>query len=143
MTTKETITLKLLGLGTTILYGWSFWWVSLMYLYGGLYIPLRELGLRKSIYFEIFVAIFSLTIIGLILFKIKGQSFFRLLLQDIGLIIISVPFFGLITGYFESGFDEPESILFVYAVILIPTILTININDWLKTKKPAANTGFA
>jgi hypothetical protein len=142
MTTKEKIILKLLGLGTTILYGWSALWISLLYLYGGLYTPFRELGLRKSIYFESFVVILSLTIMGLIIFKLRGKTFFKLLIQDIGLVIVSVPFFGLITGYFGIGFDEPDTIPFVYATIFILTILTININDWVKTKKPAANKMF-
>jgi hypothetical protein len=135
----EIITLKLLGLGTTILYGWSALWISLMYLYGGLYYPIRELGLEESIYFEVFVFVFSLATIGLIIFKIKGRTFFKLLIQDIGLVIISVPFFGLITGYFDNGFDSPDSLPFVYTAIFTLTILTININDWVKTKKPAAN----
>ncbi len=79
---------------------------------------------------------------GLIIFKLRGKTFFKLLIQDIGLVIVSVPFFGLITGYFGIGFDEPDTIPFVYATIFILTILTININDWVKTKKPAANKMF-
>ena len=133
MKTIEIIILKITGLGTTILYGWSFLWITLLYLYGWLYYPLRELGLKKSLYFEIFVVVLSLCIFGLIFLKFKGRTFWKLLLQDIVLIVTSVPFLGLIFGIFDNGFDEPESLWYVYTSMFLLTILTININHWIKT----------
>ncbi|WP_207429925.1 hypothetical protein [Sabulibacter ruber] len=117
MKTKELIFIKMLGLAMTILYGWSFLWISIMYLYGGLYYPIKESGIRKYIPFEITVVAFSTIIIGLIIFYVKRKSFWSVLLQNIGLIIISVPLFATIVGYFENGFDEPESLKFVYTSI--------------------------
>ena len=133
MTTKELIILKSLGLGTTILYGWSFLWLSMLYLYGGLYHPINESGLKKYIPFEAAVIVFSLIIVGLIFFKIKGRTFLKLLLQDITLVIILVPLFATMLGFFENDAD-PNNMRFIYLIIFILTILTININDRIKTK---------
>lgn len=132
MTTRHKIALKILGVVATMLYGWSFLWYSVMYLYGMIFTPLRHVGLKQPIYFEIFVATLSITIMGVILFKISGHTFLNLLIQNIALVIISFPFFGLITGGF-GPFDEPS--LFEYTVVLVLTILTINSNDWIKDRR--------
>jgi hypothetical protein len=142
MTTTKLIALKILTLGTTILYGWSFLWMAVLYVYGVIYVSVRNLGLSNSIYFVIFVNIFSLTIIGLIFFKLIGRTFFKLLIQDVGLIIICVPLFGVIITSFENAFD-PNHIHLSYLVIFLFTVLIINMNDWLKTKKANRSSGFA
>jgi hypothetical protein len=134
MRTAENIILKVLGIAATILYGYSFLWISLMYLYGRLYFPLRELGLRNSIYFEIFVGCISLIIISLVFFKLRGRTFLGLLLQDLILIIILLPFFALVLGEFGNSFDDPSNFPTVYIAMFLMTILTINLNDWIKTK---------
>ncbi len=140
MNKKEMISLKILGLGTTILYGWSFLWISMMYLYGGMYYPINESSLKKYIPFEFAVVTFSTIIIGLVIFYFRKNSFWSLLFQDISLIIISVPLFATILQYFENGFDDPESLKYIYSSIFLLTILIINLNDWVKIKKPTANT---
>ncbi len=137
MTTKQVLILKLFGLVATIVYGYSFLWISLMYLYGGLFAPLRELGLKKSVYFEIFVVVLSLALMALIIFKMKGHTLLKLLIQDFGLIIIAFPFFALVAGYFDNDFDQPTKPLLFHLTIFILTLLTININDWLKTRSAA------
>jgi len=138
MKTKELITLKILGLGTTILYGWSFLWVSILYLYGGLYSPINESGLKKYMPFELIVIAFSLIIVGLIFYKMKGQTFWRILLQDIILITILVPLFAIILGFFENDFD-PENRKLFYVGIFILTIMSINLNDWVKIRDKASH----
>ena len=130
MKTSNYLALKVAGVTAAVLYLWSLLWVSMVYLYGGLYVPLREVGLRDSIYFEIFVALLSLSIYFLIFFKLKGNSFWKLLLQDLVLIVISVPFFALLLGVFGKLVQSN----LIYTVLLLLTILTININDWVKTK---------
>lgn len=77
---------------------------------------------------------------GLIILKAKGRTLLQLLIQDIGLIIVSFPLFGLVTGYFGDGFDDPDNIQLVNIAIFVLTIVTISINDWVKTRKPSANT---
>ena len=134
MTIRENIILKLLGIAATILYGYSFLWTSLMYIYGGLYVPLRELGLENSIYFAIFVGCISLIIVGIVFFKLKGRTFLSLLLQDIILIIILIPFFALLLAEFGNSFDDPSNFPTVYIGMFLMTILTINLNHWIKTK---------
>ncbi|PJE45423.1 MAG: hypothetical protein CUR32_00035 [Flavobacterium sp.] len=138
MSIKETIILKILGFISAALYCWSFLWISLIYLFGGLYYPFNELGLKAEFYFEVFVAFFSISIIWFIMFKSKGKTFIKIFIQDLGLILISVPFFATITGFLRNEPVKPE---IMYAAIFILTICVINVNDWLKLKKPATNSG--
>jgi len=135
MSTRKSIALKVTGIAVTVAYGYSFLWLSLMYLYGALYVPLRELGLRSSTYFNIFVVLLSIAFIAMVILKFKGKTFVKLLVQDILLILVSVPFFALITGYVENGY-ESQNMIITYTVIFALTIATINVNDWLKTRTP-------
>jgi hypothetical protein len=143
MTNKQLIVLKVLGLGTSILYAWSLLWVSVLYLYGGMYYPINRSALKAYIPFEAAVIMFSLLVIGLIFLKSKGRTFWRILLQDVALIIILMPFFWTISAFFENDFD-PENLRLVNVLVFVLTILTININDWVKSrKKSAANKRYA
>ena len=137
MSIKEIIILKILGVISAVLYCWSFLWISLIYLFGGLYYPFNEVGLKPEFYFEVFVAFISMSIIWLLMFKSKGKTFLKIFIQDLCLILISVPFFATITGVLRNEPIKPE---IMYVVIFILTICVININDWLKLKKPATNS---
>ncbi|WP_412464425.1 hypothetical protein [Flavobacterium mekongense] len=138
MKTKETIILKIFGISATAFFCWSLIWESLIYLYGGLYYPLKEFGLQKKNHFEVFVALLSLIIIALVVFKLKGKTLLKVMVQDFLLVIISVPFFAVIFGYFRN--EEPKETKIMYAGIFALTIFVINFNDWFKLKKPAANS---
>lgn len=135
MKTSEIVILKLIGIGATILYGLSFLWVTLLYLYGGIFSPLSELGLKKSIYFESFVVFISFIGFGLIFLRFKGSTFWKLLFQDIILIVISVPFLAVAFDIFDNEFGENGISDIVYACMFLLTIIAINVNDWLKTRK--------
>jgi hypothetical protein len=136
MKARENILLKLLTLGITFLYIWSMLWVSVTYGYAIPYALVKELGMGTVIDVKVLVILISIIALGLILFKLKGHTFWKLLMQDFILVIISCPFFSIILGYVNAGFSDPTNPNLRYAGMFLFTILTANLNDWIKAVKP-------
>lgn len=134
MKVREIIILKILGIGATILYGWSLLWISVMYLYGAMYYPINESVLKRYIPFEFIVIALSVIIMGSVIVKLKGRTFLKVLGQDILIIIFSLPFFATLLSVLKIGLDDTKYVKTVYAVIVVLTLLTVNINDIIKQR---------
>lgn len=134
MKIREIIILKILGIGATILYGWSLLWISVMYLYGAMYYPINESVLKRYIPFEFIVIALSVLIMGFVIVKLKGRTFLKVLGQDILIIIFSLPFFATLLSILKIGLDDTKYEKTVYAVIVVLTLLTVNINDIIKQR---------
>ena len=132
MTKMNLIILKILGIGLTVLFGYSLLWISMMYLYGWLYQPINDTKLEKIIPFELVVILISMVVILLIFFKLKKNGLKNLILQDVGLIIFSFPFYGTVLELFGIGLDDNVEKFNPFVAIIILTILTLNLNDWKK-----------
>ena len=135
---NKLILLKLIGLGVLLIYSFSFIWISLLYLLGHLYYPINESDLKKYFPFEYFVMIISVVIIiGLIL--VKSRNFIAVLLQNVVILIFAVPFFSSFLNLINFGIDSVENIYIPFTLIVLGSLIIINLNDWLKVKKPVAN----
>ena len=127
-----------MGLGVLLIYSFSFIWISLLYLFGYFYQPINESDLQRYFPFEYFVMIISaLIIIGLIL--VKSRSFIKVLIQNVVILIFAVPFFSTLLDLVNFGIDDAENIYLPFTLIILGSLMIINLNDWLKVKKPVAN----
>lgn len=133
MTIKEKIILKGVGIGATLLFGYSLLWISLMYLYGLFYQPINDTFLEKIIPFDWFVILISVLIIYLIMKRGK-KILINIVIQDIGIAIVALPLFAMILSLFKLGIDDNVESFNPIWVMMILTILTININDWIKQR---------
>ncbi len=137
MTAKQLVLLKVSELGISIAYVISWLWIYMMYLYGAAYYPINHSHIEDVIPFELFVIIISVAILGWITFGIKGNSFTSLVLQSIGLIVFSIPFYATVSAVLGVGIDETKHPTMWLIAVGGLTVLTVNINDWKKINKPS------
>jgi hypothetical protein len=104
-------------------------------LYGWLCHPIMDSQLKELFSFEFIVILLSLILMLLIFFQASGNSFLNLLLQDTGLIILSIPFYLVLADLLKLGPDQSKYPILSFLVIIIFTIATINLNDWKKLKE--------
>lgn len=133
MTTKDKIMLKVVGIGAALLFGYSLLWISLLYMYGLFYQPINETYVEKIIPFDWFVILISILIIYLIMKRGK-KTLSNIIIQDIGIAIISLPLFATILSLFNLGLDDNVEVINPLWIMIVLTIFTININDWIKQR---------
>jgi len=106
-----------------------------MYLLGFLYIPINNSFLKQYLPFE-YLSLLIL-VIGLIwlIFKSNGTKFIHVLLQDIGIIILSIPLLFIVFSIFKMSIDDGINTYFIVIRDLLLTILFVNYNDYKKLKK--------
>jgi len=135
MNLKNKIILKLACAAFIIFYYYSLLWMLLMYLLGFLYIPINNSFLKQYLPFE-YLSLLIL-VIGLIwlIFKSNGTKFIHVLLQDIGIIILSIPLLFIVFSIFKMSIDDGINTYFIVIRDLLLTILFVNYNDYKKLKK--------
>ena len=99
-----------------------------------MYYPINESVLKRYIPFEFIVIALSVLIMGFVIVKLKGRTFLKVLGQDILIIIFSLPFFATLLSILKIGLDDTKYEKTVYAVIVVLTLLTVNINDIIKQR---------
>ena len=105
-----------------------------MYLLGFMYMPIRDRALREYLPFE-YMSLFIVSIgLLLILFKTKGTRFYHILFQDIGIVILAIPFFSILLGLIKMGWDDGNSKAPLVLVVVL-TMLLVNYNDYRKLSR--------
>jgi hypothetical protein len=133
MTSIDKLILKGVGVGATLLIGYSLLWISLLYLYGIFYQPINDTFLGKIIPFDWFVILISVLIIYFIMKRGK-KTLINIIIQDIPIAIISFPLFAMILSIFNAGLDDNVEEINPFWIMIVLTIFTININDWIKQR---------
>lgn len=137
MFTIDKIILKGVGIGATLLFAYSLLWISVLYLYGIFYQPINDTFLEKMIPFDWFVILISALLIYLIMRHGK-KTLISIIIQDIGIALIAFPLFAMLLSLFTVGPDDNVEIINPIWIMIVLTIFTININDWIKLRNTAA-----
>lgn len=136
---KEKIILKLIGVVASIGIAYSLIWVLVLYFLGWLCLPFEFLGLFDVFSFQWFVIVI-LALIIVLLIK-KGKSKLRnIILQDIVLCLCSLPFYSMFLSVFKLGIDDHPQKVDSFWIMIVLTIITININDWIKLRRQTLDT---
>ena len=130
---KKYIYIKFISLIILITYYFSPFWITSLYLLGGLYSILKEVFFfDKFLPFQIFVIIITL-IISFFIYKIKVKNHFQSLLQDFVLMIFLIPMFYMVLDLLKIGADNDKGNLPYYLMFSL-TFIVICLKE-IKSKK--------
>lgn len=113
-------------------YFYSTLWLIPWMIFGLLYQPISWISLDRLLTPFLFITIISFLLFWIVIFRWKSKSLKSIILQDIVLIIIGLPFSNTFLSAFKLDVDGGLSFPIPLILISMLTFLIVQVNHWSK-----------
>ena len=124
--------LELSVVATIVAYLMSTFWLIPWMIFGLLYQPISWISLDWLLTPFLFITIISFLLFWSVIFRWKSKSLKSIILQDIVLIIIGLPFSNTFLSAFKLDTDGGLSFPIPLILISMLTFLIVQVNHWRK-----------